>query len=65
MTNADRFRQMTDEELAKFFNKIIIFCLENKCRINDEFCPLYDCCSCNLDFHEKWLKQEVFEDDKR
>ena len=54
MTNADKIRNMTDEELAKFINKIVSHCREESC--NDE-CPMADCCACDYDWHEKWLKQ--------
>lgn len=54
MTNADRIRRMTDEELAEFFDKIsdCQTCIDNpsKCRV--------EC----IDSRLKWLKQEVSED---
>ena len=54
MTNADRIRQMTDEELAEFLAK-----LKTECYL----CPVNDCkrvgkCS---DSFLGWLKQEVTE----
>ena len=59
MTNADCIRKMTDEELAVFMNRIIRHCREESC--NDE-CPMAECCACDWDWQEKWLKQEVSED---
>ena len=45
MTNADRIRQMTDEELQQFL------CQISTC----ETCPFAEC-GCKVD---EWLKQEV------
>lgn len=60
MTNGDRIRAMTDEELFVFLNEITDCCFSN----NDcDNCPmkysdeLYY--RCNI---EAWLKQEVIED---
>lgn len=55
MTNADKIRQMTDEELAKMFDKMIQDC---------EYCHLYESCIGNVDvpcksMYLKWLKQEA------
>lgn len=58
MTNADRIRQMTDEELAEFLSKVKSYCIKIPCgkcdfydaesSVDDIICsPLY------------WLKQEV------
>jgi hypothetical protein len=62
-SNADRIRQMTDEELFVFLNEITDCCFSN----NDcDNCPmkysdeLYY--RCNI---EAWLKQEVEKDDER
>lgn len=58
-SNADRIRQMTDEELADFFCRI------SECCGNDEICsmcPIYDGCAQNVMCVERWLKQEVSED---
>ena len=58
-TNADRIRQMTDEELADFF------CQISQCCSNDagcSMCPIYDGCAQNVMCVERWLKQEVSED---
>ena len=59
MTNADRIRQMTDEELADFF------CQISQCCGNDascSMCPIFDGCAQNVMCVERWLKQEVSED---
>lgn len=58
MTNAERIRQMTDEELAKMFDKLIQDC---------EYCLLYESCIGNVDvpcnrMYLKWLKQEATDD---
>ena len=59
LTNADRIRQMTDEELAEFLDKDASY----TCRIctrrdaKDSCCD-YVCKECVT----KWLKQEVSED---
>ena len=56
LTNADRIRQMTDEELAKFMRSCT-FCayLDKGCQHNG---------TCTQGFLE-WLKQEVKNDDER
>ena len=54
-TNADRIRQMTDEELAESIGlacKRCAYCAGNKCTGQDK-----ECAEGNL----KWLKQEVSE----
>ena len=55
MTNADRIRRMTDEELAEFFGteSICDNIDSSKCK-NDK-----DCKECQLE----WLKQEAVQDD--
>ena len=58
LTNADRIRQMTDEELAEFF------CQISQCCGNDAscaMCPIYEGCAQNVMCVERWLKQEVSE----
>lgn len=56
MTNADRIRAMTDEELAEFIASAVDCCNckhpRNGCSENDETCAA---CWCD------WLKQEVKE----
>lgn len=59
MTNGDKIRAMTDEELAEFF------CQISQCCGNDascSMCPIYDGCAQNVMCVERWLKQEVRED---
>ena len=61
-SNADRIRQMTDEELAD------LFCRISQCCVNDascSMCPIYDGCAQNVMCVERWLKQEVSEDADR
>ena len=60
LTNADRIRNMTDEELAKFLNAIVQNCREESC---NDGCPMADCCAYDWDWQEKWLKQEAKDDD--
>ena len=55
MTNGDRIRQMSDEELAEFIANDVVDCCNckhprNGCTENDETCA-----DCWLD----WLKQEA------
>lgn len=52
MTNGDRIRAMTDEELADFLDGFLCYQV-GECRAED-----IDCQECRL----KWLKQEVSED---
>lgn len=59
LTNADRIRQMTDEELADFFCRISQCCGNDT---NCSMCPIYDGCAQNVMCVERWLKQEVSED---
>ena len=61
ITNADRIRQMTDEELAEFLNEIIWRCRTESC---GSTCPLFDCCFNEVERQVAWLKQEVSEDAK-
>lgn len=54
MTNGDKIRAMTDEELAEFF------CQISQCCGNDascSMCPIYDGCAQNVLCVERWLKQ--------
>lgn len=58
MTNGDKLRQMSDEELAGMFDEVIQDC---------EYCHLYDRCLKNFDvpcksMYLKWLREEVQED---
>lgn len=60
-SNADRIRQMTDEELADFFCRISQCCGNDACML----CPIFEGCAQNVMCVERWLKQEVSEDDER
>ena len=57
MTNADKIRQMTDEELAKFIDGLNNNChVCSSCKVTQE--PnktTYHCKECKL----RWLQQEV------
>ena len=64
LTNADRIRQMTDEELAAFID---IYNIEDICRTRCAVVNYHDCmagekCKGNILL---WLKQEVKTNDKR
>lgn len=52
MTNADKIRQMTDEELAMLLNPT---CPTRECPDKLPWNEAHDCLKCWLD----WLKQEV------
>lgn len=61
MTNADRIRNMSDEELAEFLEKTVYYC---RGRQNDNYCedcPLFECRVCNGEYIGKWLQAEVKE----
>lgn len=53
MTNADKIRSMTDEELAEWFCTMCSF---------GDFCPYKDDCDTNGFGVLKWLKEEVKDD---
>ena len=57
-SNADRIRQMTDEELSAFLGGIADNCSYNTC----DNCPMYGACVDVPLSRDKWLKQEVRED---
>lgn len=57
MTNAERIRQMTDEELAKWLNEIAQRCRGSITRCIG--CPIFASCGESSFWHEKWLKQEA------
>lgn len=60
ISNADRIRQMTDDELADFINDVTDCCSDGYIC---EKCPLNSVGShCNIYTFKKWLKQEVSED---
>lgn len=54
-SNADKIRQMSDEELAEYLNNNLDACCGKPCDWND---PNTNCETCWLD----WLKQEVESD---
>ena len=58
-TNADRIRQMTDEELSAFLGGIADNCSYNTC----DNCPMCGACVDVPLSRDKWLKQEVKTDD--
>lgn len=58
MTNADKIRQMTDEELADFFGRISQCCGNDACLL----CPIFEACEQYVMHAERWLKKEVSED---
>lgn len=58
LTNADRIRQMVDEELSAFLGWIADNCSYNTC----DNCPMYGACVDVPLSRDKWLKQEVSED---
>ena len=61
ITNADRIRNMTDEELAKWIERIRILCADDAC---GNACPLIDICySKAVEPTETldWLKQKTEE----
>lgn len=56
-TNADRIRQMSDEELRRFLNDIADNCSMQYCKS----CPMNGACDDVPISMQKWLKQEVSE----
>lgn len=57
MTNGDRIRTMTDEELAAFLHKITSCCYSQKCMD----CPFYYVYNCDYVSLTEWVKSEVSE----
>lgn len=55
MTNGDRIRAMTDEELSVFLGGIADNCSYNTC----DNCPLYGACVDVPLSRDKWLRQEA------
>lgn len=55
MTNADKIRQMSDEELAFLLDRELMACANNECGSGSG--THIKCMNCLLD----WLKQEVSE----
>lgn len=58
MTNADKIRAMTDEELTEFLHTVSRNCWDGLC---NKYCPLSDGCGPDKHWTEAWLKQEVEE----
>ena len=59
MTNADRIRNMTDEELAEFLSDITYYCRGRQDRYRCHECSLQKCGACNEICIGEWLKSEV------
>ena len=57
VTNGDRIRSMTDEQLAEFLHRIIRCCTNESCQGNK--CPLYGACGQRIEQQKKWLKKEA------
>ena len=58
MTNADKILNMTDEELTRFLNGIVVRCIDNT---GCTGCPMREGCCYEYDWMEKWMKQEAVE----
>ena len=58
MTNADKIRAMTDEELCEFLHSVSRKCWDGTCLTG---CPLRGGCGYDQHWMEDWLKQEVSE----
>lgn len=56
MTNADKLRSMTDEELTRFLNGIAVRCIDNT---GCTGCPMREGCCYDYEWMEKWMKQEA------
>ena len=56
MTNADRIRAMSDEELTVFINKIVI-CHQLRNAGNCKYCPIYGAKPCDTEGVLAWLQQ--------
>lgn len=62
VTNADRIRAMSDEELAEFLDTATTCCADGD---SCDKCPLRTINpQCNVITFEKWLKQECEENDE-
>lgn len=61
MSNADRIRQMTDEELAMFLD---IYSIEDICKTRCDVVNYHDCMAGEICLAHifSWLKQEASED---
>ena len=64
MTNGERIRNMTDDELAAFFNKETLG-IKDVCRFPCEIHDITGRCFADkcFDAFLKWLKQEAQEDE--
>ena len=63
MTNLDRIREMTAEELAEFLDRVTISCSAGGSMC--ENCPLKECEICCSSRLVKWLESEVSENDSK
>lgn len=62
MTNLEKIRAMTAEELAEFLDRVTIICSDcsdGRCRN----CPLNASFECSKEGISKWLESEVSEND--
>lgn len=58
MTNSDRIRAMTDEQLGAFINKIVVcHTLHTVWNGYCEKCPIHGAKPCDTEGIEDWLKQ--------
>ena len=62
LTNAQKIRAMTDEELAAFINRIVI-CHHLRNAGNCEKCPIHPAKPCDTEGIAEWLQQPAEEDD--
>ena len=60
MTNADRIRAMSDEELAAFINRIVI-CHHLRNAGNCEKCPIHPAKPCDTEGIAEWLQKPAEE----
>ena len=56
MTNADKIRSMTDEELTDMLHKVTYACWDQICRAD---CPLAYGCGSDRHWMEDWLREEA------
>ena len=59
VTNADRIRNMSDDELSSFLGKTVYYCRGRQDQKYCDACPLYKCGACNEIYIERWLKDKV------
>lgn len=60
MTNAQKIRVMSDEELATFINRVVI-CHHLRNEGNCERCPIHPAKPCDTDGIVEWLQQPADE----